>query len=46
MITRRGEEIAWGELHVGSLGIFKAAGFTEIGRPTPRRAVVRIDFAQ
>lgn len=44
MITRRGQEIPWGELHVGSRGIFTAAGFTEINRPTPRRAVMRIDF--
>lgn len=29
------------ELHVGTLGMFLAAGFTEVHRPTPRRAVVR-----
>jgi GNAT superfamily N-acetyltransferase len=33
-----------GELHVGTEGMFAAAGFTEIGRPSIRRAVVRIDF--
>jgi GNAT superfamily N-acetyltransferase len=33
-----------GELHVGVHGVFVAAGFTEVGRPTPRRAVMRIDF--
>ena len=32
------------ELHVGTEATFAAAGFTEIGRPTLRRAVVRIDF--
>ena len=32
------------ELHVGTLGTFAAAGFAEVSRPTPRRAVVRIDF--
>ena len=32
------------ELHVGTVGIFAAAGFTEVGRPTLRRAVMRIDF--
>lgn len=32
------------ELHVGTLGVFGAAGFAEIGRPTKRRAVMRIDF--
>ncbi|RIQ22059.1 GNAT family N-acetyltransferase [Jiangella rhizosphaerae] len=32
------------ELHVGTVGMFAAAGFTEVSRPTPRRAVMRIDF--
>jgi GNAT superfamily N-acetyltransferase len=32
------------ELHVGIHGVFADAGFTEIGRPTLRRAVMRIDF--
>lgn len=33
------------ELHVGTLAMFLDAGFTEVARPTRRRAVVRIDFA-
>jgi GNAT superfamily N-acetyltransferase len=44
MITQPGQEITWGELHVGSRSIFAAAGFTEVSRPTPRRVVMRIDF--
>jgi GNAT superfamily N-acetyltransferase len=32
------------ELHVGTAGMFAQAGFVEVSRPTPRRAVVRIDF--
>ena len=32
------------ELHVGTVGVFAAAGLTEVSRPTPRRAVLRIDF--
>ena len=44
MLTTPGEDIPWGELHVGSRSIFAAAGFAEIGRPTPRRVVMRIDF--
>lgn len=44
MVTKRGQDIPWGELHVGSRSIFTAAGFKEIHRPTPRRAVMRIDF--
>lgn len=44
MITHAGQEITWGELHVGSRSIFAAAGFTEVSHPTPRRVVMRIDF--
>ena len=44
MITQSGQEIAWGELHVGSRSIFAAAGFTEVSHPTLRRVVMRIDF--
>ena len=44
MITQPGVEIVWGELHVGSRSSFEAAGFAEIGHPTPRRVVMRIDF--
>lgn len=32
------------ELHVGTVGTFAAAGFAEVGRPTLRRAVMRIDL--
>jgi GNAT superfamily N-acetyltransferase len=32
------------ELHCGTEGMFTAAGFTEVSRPTIRRAVMRIDF--
>ncbi len=32
------------ELHVGTVATFAAAGLREVGRPTPRRAVLRIDF--
>jgi GNAT superfamily N-acetyltransferase len=44
MLTQPGEEITWGELHMGTRSIFAAAGFTEAGHPTPRRVVMRIDF--
>jgi GNAT superfamily N-acetyltransferase len=33
-----------GELHVGTQGMFAAAGFAQVGRPSVRRAVMRIDF--
>jgi GNAT superfamily N-acetyltransferase len=32
------------ELHVGTHGMFVEAGFAEVGRPSIRRAVMRIDF--
>lgn len=32
------------ELHVGTEGVFLAAGFREVSRPTPRRVVMRVDF--
>jgi GNAT superfamily N-acetyltransferase len=44
MITQPGKEITWGEVHVGSRSIFADAGFTEVSRPSLRRAVMRIDF--
>ena len=44
MLTQPGQEITWGELHVGSRSIFAAAGFSEVSHPTPRRVVMRIDF--
>ncbi|MHA3702101.1 N-acetyltransferase family protein [Jatrophihabitans sp. YIM 134969] len=34
------------ELHVGLLSTFLAAGFTEVHRPSKRRAVVRVQFAR
>jgi GNAT superfamily N-acetyltransferase len=44
MLTQPGEDITWGELHMGTRSIFAAAGFDEVHRPTPRRVVMRIDF--
>jgi GNAT superfamily N-acetyltransferase len=32
------------ELHVGTVGVFAAAGFVEVSRPTLRRVVMRIDL--
>jgi GNAT superfamily N-acetyltransferase len=45
METTAGNEITWGELYVGARQVFAAAGFTEVSHPSPRRAVMRIDFA-
>ncbi len=44
MVTEPGKTVIWNEMHVGSRSIFAEAGFREIGRPTLRRAVMRIDF--
>lgn len=44
MITHPGEELTWGELYVGSRGMFADAGFVEVSHPTKRRVVMRIDF--
>lgn len=44
MLTQPGKEITWGELHVGSREVFADAGFAEVSRPSPRRAVMRVDF--
>lgn len=38
------KDVILSELHVGTIGAFEALGFTEVGRPTPRRAVMRIDL--
>lgn len=45
MITQPGKEITWGEAYVGTRQVFQEAGFTEITHPTPRRVVMRINFA-
>jgi GNAT superfamily N-acetyltransferase len=44
MITEPGQEITWGQTHVGSRNIFVEAGFQEVFHPTLRRVVMRIDF--
>jgi hypothetical protein len=44
MITEPGQDITWGETHVGTRGIFADAGFLEVSHPTLRLVVMRIDF--
>ena len=44
IITRPGQDITGGEVHVGSRSIFEAAGFTGPSHPTPRRLVMRVDL--
>lgn len=44
LIVKPGEDVTWGEMYVGNRKVFAAAGFKKVTRPTPRRAVMRIDF--
>jgi len=44
MLTTPSQDITWGELHVGTRGMFAAAGLREVSHPTPRRVVMRLDF--
>jgi len=46
MSTPPGKEITWGEMHVGSRQIFADAGFAQVSHPSPRRVVMRIDYAR
>ncbi|GGM21453.1 GNAT family N-acetyltransferase [Promicromonospora citrea] len=41
IVPAPGQEIAWGEVNVGTPGPFAAAGLTEVSRPTRRRRVMR-----
>ncbi len=46
MLVDAGQDIAWGELHVGKTSVFEAAGFEVTSRPSKRRVVMRIDFSR
>jgi GNAT superfamily N-acetyltransferase len=39
-----GKDVPWGELHVGALSSFLAAGYRIVHAPSLRRAVVRYEF--
>ena len=39
-----GKDVTWGEMHVGALSAFLAAGFRVVHVPSLRRAVVRYDY--
>ena len=39
-----GGAVTWGEMNVGSVGPFLAAGFREVSRPTVRRVVMRLEI--
>lgn len=44
LVSPPGRRPSWGELYVGSVGMFAAAGFATVSRPTPRRAVMRLEL--
>ena len=44
MLVEPGQNVIWGELHVGTRSVFEAAGFEEVSQPSKRRVVMRIDF--
>ncbi len=44
MIADPGQQITWGGMHIGARQVFEDAGFQEVGHPTPRRVIMRIDF--
>ena len=44
MITEPAREIIWDEMLVGSRNMFADAGFAEVGHPTPRRVVMRVEL--
>jgi GNAT superfamily N-acetyltransferase len=39
-----GKEVPWGEMHVGALSAFLAAGYRIVHVPSLRRAIVRYDY--
>ena len=39
-----GKDVPWGEMHVGALSAFLAAGYRIVHVPSLRRAIVRYDF--
>ncbi|GAA4182197.1 GNAT family N-acetyltransferase [Gryllotalpicola koreensis] len=46
LVAEAGEKLGWGELFVGARSSFEAAGFSEVSRPSARRAVMRLEFAE
>jgi GNAT superfamily N-acetyltransferase len=44
MLVSPGQDLTWGELHVGKRSIFDDAGYREVSHPSKRRVVMRIDF--
>jgi GNAT superfamily N-acetyltransferase len=43
LLPRADGRVGSGDLYVGTVGMFEAAGFVEVSRPTERRAVMRAE---
>jgi GNAT superfamily N-acetyltransferase len=44
MVAAPGQNVTWGEMHVGARQVFEEAGFVQVTHPTKRRFVMRVDF--
>jgi GNAT superfamily N-acetyltransferase len=44
MVAAPGQNVTWGEMHVGARQVFEEAGFAQVTHPTKRRFVMRVDF--
>ncbi len=44
MVVEPGQDVTWGELHVGNRKVFAAAGLRQVSHPSKRRVVMRVDF--
>jgi GNAT superfamily N-acetyltransferase len=44
MQPKPGQIVSWGEMNVGSCATFAAAGLRQVGHPTTRRLVMRLDL--
>lgn len=45
VVTQSGRRYPAGDLYVGTPSVFVSAGFTEVSRPTPTRAVMRLELS-
>lgn len=44
MTVEKDQTVTWGQLYIGSVGIFESAGFKVVASPTAKRRVMRINF--
>jgi GNAT superfamily N-acetyltransferase len=44
MTVDKDQTVSWGQLYIGSVGMFESAGFDVVASPTEKRRVMRINF--